>query len=374
MTSVIILLIVLFLAYSNGANDNFKGVATLFGSGTINYKKALTWGTITTFSGAILSVFFAEKLLKNFSGKGLIPDNLLTDPSFAGAVALGAACTVFLATKIGMPISTTHALTGSLAGSGIIAAGSNFNYLKLGEKFFIPLIASPLLALVIAFLSYLVFTFFRKKLKVDKTSCLCATREKEVAFQMSNNESVQSSSKIRIKSGHLSDCESPESPYTGNVFGISAQWLLNTLHYISAGVVSFSRGLNDTPKIAGILLLVGTINGGFTLPSIAIVMALGGILNAKKVAHTMSNKITKMNDGQGFTANLATAVLVSTASIHGLPVSTTHVSVGSILGIGIANKKGNWKVIREVLLSWILTLPIAAVSAALFYLLLNQIL
>ncbi|MFT6717480.1 MAG: PiT family inorganic phosphate transporter [Saprospiraceae bacterium] len=371
MTSAIILIIVLFLAYSNGANDNFKGVATLFGSGTINYKKALTWGTITTFSGAILSVFLAEKLLKNFSGKGLIPDELLTNPSFAGAVALGAACTVFLATKIGMPISTTHSLTGALAGSGIIAAGSSFNFMMLGEKFFVPLIMSPLLALVIALLSYVVFRFFRKKMKVEKTSCVCAIRENEVALQRTSNEISDSKSKLRIRTGHNNDCD---AAYNGKIIGMSAQWLLNTLHYISAGVVSFSRGLNDTPKIAGILLLVGSINGGFTLPSIAIAMALGGILSAKKVAHTMSNKITKMNDGQGFTANLTTAVLVSTASIHGMPVSTTHVSVGSILGIGIANKKGNWKVIREVLLSWVLTLPVAAISAALFYVLLNKIL
>jgi PiT family inorganic phosphate transporter len=360
MTSVVILLIVLFLAFSNGANDNFKGVATLFGSGTINYKKALTWATVTTFSGAILSVFFAEKLLKNFSGKGLIPDDLL-----------GAACTVFLATKIGMPISTTHALTGALAGSGIIAAGSNFNFIKLSEKFFIPLILSPVLALVIAFLSYLVFTFFRKKLKINRKSCVCAIRKREISFQMEGSSTNNINSNVQIRMGHSDDCN---ASYSGKLFGFSAQWVLNTLHYISAGVVSFSRGLNDTPKIAGILLLVGTIDTMFSLPSIALVMAIGGIISAKKVANTMSNKITSMNDGQGFTANLATALLVSTASIHGLPVSTTHVSVGSILGIGIANKKGNWKVIREVLLSWVLTLPVAALSAIFFYLILNRIL
>ena len=371
MAAFLVFIIVLFLAYSNGANDNFKGVATLFGSGTVDYKKALTWATITTFSGAMLSIFLAEKLLKNFSGKGLIPDDLLTNPSFAGAVALGAACTVFLATKIGMPISTTHALTGALAGSGILAAGGEFNFLKLSEKFFVPLLISPVLALVMAYLSYLSLSFVRKKLKVSKSSCLCASTQKQVVLQMSNSHAGAERNKIIISTGHSDQCD---SIYGGKLFGVSAQWLLNTLHYLSAGVVSFSRGLNDTPKIAGILLLLGTVNGAFSLPSIAIVMVLGGILNAKKVAHTMSNNITKMNDGQGFTANLSTALLVSTASIHGMPVSTTHVSVGSILGIGIANKKGNWKVIREVLLSWVLTLPMAAGCAALFYLLLNQIL
>ncbi len=93
-----------FLAYSNGANDNFKGVATLFGSGITNYKKAISWATITTFSGSVAAIFLAEELVKNFSGKGLVPNELILNPSFAISIAIGAALTVFLATKIGMPI------------------------------------------------------------------------------------------------------------------------------------------------------------------------------------------------------------------------------------------------------------------------------
>ena len=120
-----------FLAYSNGANDNFKGVATLFGSGTTNFKKAINWATITTFSGSVAAIFLANELVKNFSGKGLVPDELITVPIFAISIALGAAITVFLATKIGMPISTTHSLVGGLFGAGIMAVGSQFNFDKL---------------------------------------------------------------------------------------------------------------------------------------------------------------------------------------------------------------------------------------------------
>ena len=108
-----------FLAYSNGANDNFKGVATLFGSGTTNYKKAINWATITTFAGSIAAIFLAETLVKNFSGKGLVPDDLIQNPIFAISIALGAGITVLLATKIGMPISTTHGLVGALFGAGV---------------------------------------------------------------------------------------------------------------------------------------------------------------------------------------------------------------------------------------------------------------
>jgi PiT family inorganic phosphate transporter len=108
-------------------NDNFKGVSTLFGSGTTNFKSALNWGTITTLAGCIFAVFIAQGLMKNFSGKGLIPDEALKDPSLAIAVALGAASTVFLATKIGIPISTTHAIVGALVGAGFVSVGNALN-------------------------------------------------------------------------------------------------------------------------------------------------------------------------------------------------------------------------------------------------------
>src|ERR1051326_2518665 len=100
-------------------------------------------------------------------------------------------------------------------------------------------------------------------------------------------------------------------------------------------------------------------------------MAAGGLISARKVADTMANGITGMNPGQGFAANLATALLVTTASYHGLPVSTTHVSVGSLLGIGITTRQAKWKPVMGVLLSWIITLPCAAALAALAYLVLR---
>ena len=101
--------------------------------------------------------------------------------------------------------------------------------------------------------------------------------------------------------------------------------------------------------------------------AVAIGMAAGGLINAKKVAHTISKKITPMNHGQGFTANVVTGFLVIFASRLGVPVSTTHVSVGSIFGIGTITRQANVKVVSEILMSWVLTLPIAAVLSALVY-------
>lgn len=319
-----------FLAYSNGANDNFKGVATLFGSGTTNYKKAINWATITTFSGSIAAIFLAEELVKNFSGKGLVPNELIQTPIFAISIALGAALTVFSATKIGMPISTTHSLVGGLFGAGVMAVGTEFNFNKLGSTFLMPLIVSPLIAAILSLLAYLLFKFLRKK---------APSLNKEYP----------------------------------TLFTINFSKLLDSLHYLSSGVVSFARGLNDTPKIVGLLIIINTIDIKWSMISVAIIMALGGLLNAKKVGETMSKKITKMNPSQGLTANMITGLLVTTASVHGLPVSTTHVSVGSLFGIGTVTKKANYKVIGKIILSWVLTLPIAAFMSAIIFKVLETI-
>src|SRR5947209_4994334 len=120
VTAAFVLLSVLFVAYANGANDNFKGVATLFGSGTAGYRTALAWGTLTTFAGSVTAVLLSSQLVAKFSGKGLVPDALIGSPHFVGAVAISAAATVILATLFSFPISTTHALTGALVGAGMV--------------------------------------------------------------------------------------------------------------------------------------------------------------------------------------------------------------------------------------------------------------
>ena len=126
MTTVLLLVAVCFLASSNGSNDNFKGVASLYGSGTAGYRTALGWATLATFAGSAAALALAQGLLATFSGKGLVPDALVGSEAFLTAVALGAGATVMLATATGFPISTTHALTGALVGSGWVALGSRW--------------------------------------------------------------------------------------------------------------------------------------------------------------------------------------------------------------------------------------------------------
>jgi PiT family inorganic phosphate transporter len=245
-------------------------------------------------------------MLKAFSGKGLVPDALIAQPGFLLAVAGGAGLTGFLATRLGFPVSTTHMLTGALLGAGWMAG--DVNVAKLWEAFLKPLLLSPLFAVVLGGVLQLVLLPSAKRSQ-----------------------------------------------------------LLDAAHFLSAGAVCFARGLNDTPKMAALLLGIGWLQGSASMILIAIAMALGGLISAKQVAETLAHKITGMNPGQGFAANLATALLVTTASLHGLPVSTTHISVGALLGIGITTQQAKWRTVIPVLAAWVITLPCSALVAALLF-------
>ena len=306
---IALIIITLFLAYSNGANDNFKGVATIFGSKLVSFRQAVSITSIFTFAGVVVSAFFAESLVKSFSGKGLIPDEIISQSNFIMAVALGCGLTVILATKLGFPISTTHGLVGALVGAGFIAVGKDVNFGKLGKTFVLPLILSPVLS---ALFSYLIFKFSHKKLELFPK-------------------------------------------------------IIDKLHYVTAAIVCFARGLNDGPKIAGMLLIVSFLDLRVSLLLIALAMCLGGWFNSRKIAETMGQKITQMNGTEAFNANFVTSILVISASAFGLPVSTTHVSVGSLAGIGYVTQKLDTQILKNIVLSWVLTLPISAAISAILY-------
>jgi PiT family inorganic phosphate transporter len=362
----LLFLATLFLAYSNGANDNFKGVATLFGSGTTDYKRAIGWATATTLAGSLCSIILAEALVRNFSGKGLVPDALTISPTFLLSVAVGAGLTVMLATVAGFPVSTTHGLTGALVGTGLAAVGTQVNFAKLGNSFFLPLLLSPVIAVCLGAVIYVLARGVRVKCGVTKEWCVCIG-ETEQIVPIPQPASVLSVGQIALPDISIGTTEQCVQRYKGNMLGVSTQKLLDVFHFISAGSVSFARGLNDTPKIVALVLVIKAVGIRWGMIAVAAGMAVGGLINARKVAITMSKKITPLNHGQGFTANLVTAALVIFASRWGLPVSTTHVSVGSLFGIGLVTRQANPRVVAGILMSWILTLPIAAILSGMIY-------
>ncbi len=364
MTFAIIVLAVVCLAFANGANDNFKGVATLFGTGTTGYRGALMWATVTTLLGSLTAVFLAEALLQSFTGKGLVATELTTDGRYVSAVALGAGLTVLLATRIGMPISTTHSLVGALAGAGW-AAASTVDLARLAGTFFVPLLLSPLLAIVLTAVCYRIFGSMRRRAGVTEETCVCVGSQ--IVEIVPSSEMAVAMQRVDSLSMTVDDEVSCRQRYGGTLFGIQAATALDSLHYLSAGVVSFARGLNDTPKIAALLLVVPQFGGLAALVTVGVVIAIGGLLSARKVADTMSNRITTMNHGQGFTANLITGVIVIGASRFGVPVSTTHVSCGSLCGIGTVTGQGQWATMAKIFVAWVTTLPVAALLGAIAF-------
>lgn len=374
MLTLMLLITTFFLAYTNGANDNFKGVATLYGSGTLSYKSALSIATLMTFIGSICAIFLAQGLVASFSGKGLLPQDIAGTSSFLIAVGFGAGCTVLLATRLGFPISTTHSLVGGLLGAGLMAVGLDINFYRLGGAFFLPLLVSPLIAFTLGILVYWFFTRTRKVIGLTKESCICIGEQKQLVALSSiintesNKPEIQTTLLQQANPTMLiaddTDCV---DLYTDRVMNISAQKVLDTAHIVSAATVSLARGLNDTPKIAGLLVAAQAYDIRIGMVAIAIAMAMGGLLSARRVAETISHKITDISHGQGFSANLVTSFLVIFASQLGVPVSTTHVSVGSIFGIGVVSGNHNSRLIKSILLSWLITLPVAMVFSASIY-------
>lgn len=312
MMSAIFLLAVGFVAFSNGANANFKGVASLYGSGTTSLRRALLWGTATTLMGSITATWLATGMIRSFSGRGIVPDPLVETPRFITAVAIGAASTSCLANRLGFPVSTTHALVGALLGAGLAGSGTEVRFVALGKNFLYPLAFSPMIALALGVATYLTLK------------------------------------SLRLAPNHRTP-------------------MLDGLHYLSTGAASFARGLNDTPKIAALLSAVPYLDVRLSVFGVAVTIALGGMLDADRVAETLGKEVTAMDPGQGFAASLVTAGLVLAASLWSVPVSTTHVTVGSLLGIGVVNGQAKWRKVAEILLAWVVTVPCGAAIAAMIY-------
>jgi PiT family inorganic phosphate transporter len=349
MITASIVCAVFALAFFNGANDNFKGVATLHGAGRLSYPRSLTLATVTTLAGSLTAIVLAQGLVRRFSGRGLVPDGVASDPRFLLAAAIGAAATVVLATWFGLPVSTTHALTGALVGVGLVMAGpAKVSFGALASSFVMPLLLSPVLALGLAVALHPALRRAEGWLRSSPAPCLCTAPALEPAALGPGAGLVRVQAAPQLQVGAL-----------------EAGWVLDWLHVASAGAVGFARGLNDTPKIAALLVGAQAMSAGPGTAALAAAMALGGLLAARRVARTLAFGITGMNVSEGLSANLVTAGLVVLASPLGLPVSTTHVSCGALFGIGVINGQGRGKTISTIVGAWAVTLPVAGVLSAL---------
>lgn len=353
-----------FLGYANGSNDVSKGIATLVGSGVSNFRAAVIWGTVWTVLGGVVAAFASQGLVATFSGKGFL-EHSIEGSAFLASVAVGAMAWVLLASKTGLPVSTTHAIAGSLAGAAIVAQGiAVLHWSQFAKRVAFPLALSPLISVS---LIYLVFPLLRRGVTRVETYCLCIERGVMIvdggALAMSP---VASSAVVSTEQ------ECAASPAVAA--RISA---VDGLHWFSSALTSFARGLNDTPKIVALGVAAATVLGVSGLPfymALAVAMGSGSLIAGFRVTETLSRKVTPMSPTEGFCANAVTSLLVGLASLVALPVSTTHVSSGAIIGIGLHRgvKTVRWSTVRDIALAWIVTLPVAGLVGAGAYALLAK--
>ncbi len=159
----------------------------------------------------------------------------------------------------------------------------------------------------------------------------------------------------------------------GSVGPTEPKSMIVIIFFLATWFLACANGVNDNSRGMASLFACKTANYRTAITWAELTTFLGGLINSRQIAETMGHKITALNHGQGFSANLATGVFVIVASLFGLPVSTTHVSVGSLFGIGLATKQSNPRVMRNIVLSWIITLPCAALLSAGTYALLRQL-
>lgn len=364
MTTLLFLCVVL-LSFANGANDNFKGVATLWGSGGTSYQRAIAWATGFTFLGSLVAIRLGSALAAKFAGAKFVDTEIASQLPFLIAVALGAGCTVLLAARLGLPISTTHSIAGALAGAGVAAAGfSHVHFTALGRGVVLPLLFSPVVALI---LTAGIQSLLNRFAGADGIrDCVCVDQPQIVALAANASASTMViATPLALRVAPAAECQ------TGaEIVKFSTA---DGVHWFSAAAISFARGLNDTPKLVAVLLIAATYNVRVNYMVVAAAIALGGVLGAARVANTLGKRITPMATREAVTANLVAATLVTLASPFALPVSTTHVTSGAIFGIGLLRKEeANWGKVREILLAWVATLPLGAALAGIIFLLLKR--
>jgi len=315
------------VAYFNGANDVSKGIATLAGSGVTNYRRAILWGTLWTGIGGLASSVLSQAMVGTF-GAGLLARRSAPTLLEALAILLGVAACVSIATRLGLPVSTTHAIVGSVAGVYSFSPGvAAVNWGALGGKVVLPLLVSPVLAVglvgVALRVQRLATTRFRKA-----PECLCVSLEPTLLpgdlAVAGSALALSRTAQMHLSVGSQEVCASDRA---------AALRVTSThLHWLTSGATSFARGLNDTPKIVALVLVSAAASSGSSVPQpwtfamVALGIVAGSWMAGKKVTKVLAEEVTPMDHQEGFIANLVTTALVGPAAAFGLPMSTTHVS------------------------------------------------
>jgi len=405
-TAMIIMAVIfgLYMTWGIGANDLANAMGTSVGAGAITVKQAIGIAIIFEFLGAVLAGGHVTKTIR----KGIIdPTNIINTPEILVygmlAALLAAALWLMIASTKGWPVSTTHSIIGALIGFAIVGIGPEA--VKWGKvmKVVGSWVVSPAVGGTIAFI--LVISI--RKLIFDADNPLKAAKRYSpfyiflVGFTISLVTMFKGLKHLHI---NLSVIQSFGIAVCFGIFTAFIGWLFirnieedadaeRDFHFASVEKVftpmmlftacsmAFAHGSNDVANGIGPLAAVISIvtSGGEVMQKSEMpvwILVLGGcgivlglITLGYRVMLTVGKKITELTPSRGFCAELAAASTVVIASRTGLPVSTTHILVGAVLGVGLARGIGalDLRVILNIIVSWLVTLPVGAILAMLFF-------
>ncbi|RTK00775.1 phosphate permease [Campylobacter jejuni] len=458
----------IFMAFNIGGNDVANSFGTSVGAKTVTIKQALIIAAVFELSGAIFAGAEVTKTIR--SGIVVFPNSL--DPMLFVIIMLAALLSsgvwIFIATKKGLPVSTTHSIVGGIVGASIIMGLLKFDgiqtlsMVKWSEilRIAISWVASPLLGGIVA---YIIYSYIDKKILKpseklnDDLKNIKKERKKFKEEYFLNLKTKSQEEQIKELSAIALDEEEQENNFYRNKMKefkdqekdidiysilkthmpviaciaaaiISAMFLFKGLNNVSTldilqnfwiigiiGTISyvvtfaivkivkktelnkttdrifswfqiftassfaFSHGANDIANAIGPFAAIldvlknGTINATSPVPFAALAMfgvalVVGLWFLGKEVITTVGSKLATIRPTTGFSAELGASIVILLATQFGIPVSSTHILIGAILGIGVYNKNANWIMMKPIGLAWIITLPAAGIMAALVFL------
>ena len=315
---IIVVVLALVFDFINGFHDTANAIATSVSTRAISPSKAIIMAAVLNFLGAMISTGVAKTI-----GGDIVVGHIEQPIIIASLV--GAIIWNLLTWKIGLPSSSSHALVGGMIG-GVLMSDmglAGLNFAGIG-KIVIALVTSPLLGMV---MGYIIMTLL---------------------FRVFENSSP---SKLNHR--------------------------FKKMQIVTAATMAFSHGSNDAQKSMGIITLAlfsGGVISEFEVPTIvkilaATAMAVGTSLGGWSIIKTVGGKIFKLEPVNGFAADLNSSITIFTATMLHLPVSTTHVVSGSIMGVGAAKRihAVRWGVAQQTVMAWVLTIPCTAAMGALSY-------
>jgi inorganic phosphate transporter, PiT family len=316
---VLIIVVALVFDFTNGFNDAANAIATSVSTRALKPRMAVLLAAALNLAGAFLTTKVAATV-----GKGIVQTQAVT-LAVVGAALVGAIVWNLIVWRLGLPSSSTHALIGGLIGAMLVAHGPAFvNGKGIVDKVVLPGLVSPLTGLVLGFFVMLaLYWLFRAW---------------------------------------------APGPLNRTFRGAQV---------FSAAFVSFSHGANDAQKTMGIItlaLVAGGFQDKFAVPpwvivASALAIALGTYSGGWRIIRTVGQRIYRLQPISGFAAQTAAATILLVASLKGLPVSTTHVLNGAVMGVGSTQRLSavRWGVAGNIVTAWLLTIPCAATMAALVY-------